>query len=27
LEEITGLGPMKIVKYGEEILKIVSGGI
>ena len=25
LEGITGLGPMKIVKYGEEILKIVNG--
>lgn len=27
LEEITGLGPMKIVKYGEEILNIISGGL
>ena len=27
LEEITGMGPMKIVKYGEEILRIVGGGV
>ncbi|HLD96753.1 MAG TPA: UvrD-helicase domain-containing protein [Candidatus Nanoarchaeia archaeon] len=27
LEAITGLGPMKIVKYGEEILRIVGGGV
>ncbi|MDO8661571.1 MAG: HRDC domain-containing protein [Candidatus Woesearchaeota archaeon] len=26
LENITGLGPIKIVKYGDELLRIVGGG-
>ena len=25
LEEIHGLGPARITKYGEEILKVVNG--